>query len=373
MPFFSIIIPCYNQAIYLTDCLDSLLLQSYSDWEAIVINDGSTDNTGETAKKYTEKDSRIKLIDQSNQGLSAARNTGIKNAIGERLIFLDADDFFYDNALEVISRTAQLSDEYTLIQYGYAYISENKQTILRKILPSQKKQMIPDVFYAVPGPCNTLAISKNLALQCGPFDITLKSLEDWDYWIRTAKCGAKIKTIQESLVYYRYVKNSMSRNAFVMYESYKTVASRAPHYDNRLPIDAQGNKQYNINLQPSLNGALIRMLGVSIMQGKIDESIAFFKQESSKPIYAYSPIQFEEMCSYLSFRYWYSKADIDYVLNELYPLFKQFFKSMGCKSGFISEAMYHIFKRHLYYRNINKYGRWIGSLVNYILRKKYAK
>jgi hypothetical protein len=165
----------------------------------------------------------------------------------------------------------------------------------------------------------------------------------------------------------------MSRNPFVMYESFKRVASRSPHKDERLPSTAPGNKEYNIQLQQLFNSTLIRMLGVSIMQGKIEESVAYFKQESSQPIYAYRPIQFEEMCSYLSFRYWYSKADIDYALNDLLPLFKQFFKSMGCRHVFIKEATYHIFKRHYFYRNINKYGRWFGSLFNYYLRKKYAK
>jgi len=373
MPFFSIIIPCYNQAHYLSDCLDALINQSFKDWEAIVVNDGSTDNTSELTNTYLLQDNRIKLIEQNNQGLSAARNSGVKNAIGERLIFLDADDFFYDNALEVISNAAKVSDDKTLIQYGYAYLTENKETVLRKVLPVQKKQLIPDIFYGVPGPCHTIAISKNLAEQCGPFDITLKSLEDWDFWIRAVKCGAKIQTIQQSLVYYRYVKNSMSRNAFVMYESFKKVANRAPHIDDRVSLTAPGNKAYNVHVQQSFNGALIRMLGVSIMQGKIEESVAFFKQESSQPIYAYKPIQFEEMCSYLSFRYWYSKADIDYVLKELLPLFKKFFKSMGSTPAFTTEATYHIFKRHYNNRNINKYGRWFGSLFNYVLRKKYAK
>ena len=130
MPFFSIIIPCYNQAHYLSDCLNSMINQSFKDWEAIVVNDGSTDNTSELTNTYLLQDNRIKLIEQNNQGLSAARNTGIKNAIGERLIFLDADDFFYDNALEVISNAAKVSDDKTLIQYGYAYLTENKKTIV---------------------------------------------------------------------------------------------------------------------------------------------------------------------------------------------------------------------------------------------------
>ena len=372
MPFFSIIIPCYNQANFLVDCLDSLLKQSFNEWEALVINDGSTDNTNEVVATYMEKDNRIKLIEQHNQGLSAARNSGIKSAKGKRLIFLDADDFFYDNALNVISKAAETLDDTTMIQYGYAYITEQRENVLRNVMPVQKEQLIPDIFYSVPGPCHTIAISKVLVDKCGPFDTSLKSLEDWDFWIRAVKCGGKIQTIQQPLVYYRYVKNSMSRNAFVMFKSFKKVASRAIQKDERISENAPGNKVYNIQLHQTLNGALIRMLGVSIMQGKIEPSVELFKKESTQPIHAYKPLQFEEMCSYLSFRYWYGKSDIDFVLNKLLPLFKQFFKSMGCTTEFTKEATYHIFKRHYFYRNINRYGRLIGSFLNYYLRKKYA-
>ena len=87
---FSIIIPCYNQAHFLSDCLDSLLAQTYRNWEAIVVNDGSTDNTNEVAKSYFIRDNRIKFLEQKNGGLSSARNTGIRNAVGDRFIFLDS-------------------------------------------------------------------------------------------------------------------------------------------------------------------------------------------------------------------------------------------------------------------------------------------
>ena len=96
---FSIIIPCYNQAHFLPDCLESLVNPSFSNWEAIVVNDGSTDNTNEVAKSYCLKDNRIRIIQKENGGLSSARNKGIENANGSRLIFLDSDDFLYEKCL----------------------------------------------------------------------------------------------------------------------------------------------------------------------------------------------------------------------------------------------------------------------------------
>ena len=87
----------------MSQCLDSLLEQEFKNWEAIVINDGSSDNTNEVVQKYSALDSRIKLVVKENGGLSSARNFGIANALGNSFIFLDADDFLYPNCLEKIA------------------------------------------------------------------------------------------------------------------------------------------------------------------------------------------------------------------------------------------------------------------------------
>ena len=88
----SIIIPVYNAEKYLGKCLDSILNQTYSDFEIIIVNDGSSDSSDSICKKYMLDEPRIQYIIQKNQGVSAARNTGIKRAKGEYLLFVDADD-----------------------------------------------------------------------------------------------------------------------------------------------------------------------------------------------------------------------------------------------------------------------------------------
>ena len=89
-PAVSVIIPCYNHAHYLCRAVQSVLAQTYADWEAIIVDDGSTDNTREVATRFS--DPRVRYIYQENRGLSAARNTGISAAQGSYLAFLDADD-----------------------------------------------------------------------------------------------------------------------------------------------------------------------------------------------------------------------------------------------------------------------------------------
>ena len=110
MPNISIIIPVYNVENYLEECLNSVLCQDYKDFEIICINDGSTDTSTDILKKYLTIDDRIKLITQDNQGLSCARNAGIKQAQGKYIYFLDSDDMLKDD--KVLSYLYQKAEEY---------------------------------------------------------------------------------------------------------------------------------------------------------------------------------------------------------------------------------------------------------------------
>ena len=101
IPAISVIIPVYNVEKYLACCLDSALAQTYQNLEIICVNDGSQDASGEILREYQKKDPRVKIITQGNQGLSAARNNGLKEAVGEYIYFLDSDDFIHPQLLEI--------------------------------------------------------------------------------------------------------------------------------------------------------------------------------------------------------------------------------------------------------------------------------
>lgn len=98
----SVIVPVYNVEKYISECIESLINQTFKDIEIILINDGSTDRTGEICRKYSEDDNRILLIDKENEGLSIARNTGLSMAKGEYIAFVDSDDFIDHNMLEIM-------------------------------------------------------------------------------------------------------------------------------------------------------------------------------------------------------------------------------------------------------------------------------
>ena len=99
----SIIIPCYNHAQYLDVTLSSVINQTFSNWECIIVNNGSEDDTKIIAAKWCEKDSRFKYVEQENKGVSAARNKGIRISKGEFILPLDADDYIVETFLEKLT------------------------------------------------------------------------------------------------------------------------------------------------------------------------------------------------------------------------------------------------------------------------------
>lgn len=102
MPFFSIISPVYNTAAYLEKFLNSILSQSFTDYEVILIDDGSTDRSFEICKEYEQKDKRIKVFSQSNKGAGSARNSGIEKAISDYVLFFDSDDWINEDTLKIL-------------------------------------------------------------------------------------------------------------------------------------------------------------------------------------------------------------------------------------------------------------------------------
>lgn len=132
----SVIIPIYNKEKYLDNCLKSIINQSYKEIEIILINDGSTDSSEEICKRYKSKDNRIKLISTENRGAASARNTGIENAVGKYLSFIDADDYientYYETMLDLIkTHNAQIAEcGFERINEGekYTFPKKNQET-----------------------------------------------------------------------------------------------------------------------------------------------------------------------------------------------------------------------------------------------------
>lgn len=127
----SIIVPIYNAERYLYRCLDSILLQSYKDIEIILVDDGSPDNSGKICDHYASKDNRVKVIHQTNQGVSVARQTGLDNATGEYVIHVDADDWIEPTAIELLYEKAK-KDNADMVISDYWIESDDQEPFWAK-------------------------------------------------------------------------------------------------------------------------------------------------------------------------------------------------------------------------------------------------
>ncbi|RYY07628.1 MAG: glycosyltransferase family 2 protein [Sphingobacteriaceae bacterium] len=193
----SIITPCYNYGMYLPETLNSLIAQSYTDWECIIINDGSKDNTEEVGQKYAKLDSRIKYYYQNNTGLAGARNAALRIAQGKYIQLLDADDLIQPEKLRLQVELILSNPNIDLIYSSMKLFKSNAKDRVYKdfhlpnnINPSGKNEtiinaLLEDTFF-LPG---CVFFKKELYEKTGNFNESLYGLEDWNYWSRAALLG----------------------------------------------------------------------------------------------------------------------------------------------------------------------------------------
>lgn len=195
----SIVIPCYNQSQWLPDAVNSALNQTVP-CEVIIVNDGSTDNTSEVAKMFD-----VKLIEKENGGLSSARNAGIKEAIGEWILTLDADDKISPDFVE---KCLKHNNEYDIIGTGQQEFGESDSKHIFKTNPT-----FQDFVQNNQINCCSL-FRKKIWEELGGYDEEMKiGYEDYDLWLRATHAGYKVVTIPEYLFFYRKHGVSMVTNA----------------------------------------------------------------------------------------------------------------------------------------------------------------
>lgn len=358
---YSIIIPCYNHGIFLTDSINSLISQSYNNWEAIIINDGSTDNTIEIADYWCKKDSRIKLISVSNNGLSSARNTGINYSTGEYIALLDADDKFEFNHLQSLLNVFQAGSD--IVFTGYKYFSDS--TLINHSVRLNKSINFQHILDGNIVPPVAVAFKRSIFEFSGGFDTSLKSAEDWDLWIRFYKIGFCLGISDESSALYRISPNSMSRHFLTMYEALKNVSLQAYSIDYRISLEFPLNRSISHNNFDSIKKNLLLCLGVAILQNKISIAVDLFKRETEMFDFDFEIGDFKYLCSYLSFRYHVSKEDLNWVFETLHPQFFVFFQELNLPELDIKDTMKEVFSIHYKIRNKYKWGI-LSPLVNRI-------
>jgi glycosyltransferase involved in cell wall biosynthesis len=208
----SIIIPCYNYSRYLHECFSNLQAMTYQDWEAIVIDDGSTDQTMEVVRSWQTKEPRIQYFYQQNQGVSKARNYGLNKSNGDLIQFLDADDLLSKEKLEVqvayFKKFQEADLTYTenyYFQDGFSKTKFPDQEMLGREWMIRfsgegafaMEQLIRNNLAVVSSPM----IRKDLAKKAGNFPESIAHTEDWQYWMQCVLAGARIQFIQNKNAY----------------------------------------------------------------------------------------------------------------------------------------------------------------------------
>ncbi|WP_308990859.1 glycosyltransferase family 2 protein [Mariniflexile litorale] len=219
MPYFSVIIPLYNKENYVNKTLQSILSQTFTDFEIIIINDGSTDNSIEEVKKTN--DPRIKLYNQTNQGLSGARNSGIKKATANYIAFIDADDFWLPHHLEQLHNLINNYPDKGLYCTGYT-IQKSTSVFHRahfNELQENFKGIVPCFFKHSLQNCvawvSAICIPKDVFNDIGYFDLEIFSEQDIDLYIRIAtKYEVALDNTSVSAIYNRTMEDGISNALF---------------------------------------------------------------------------------------------------------------------------------------------------------------
>ena len=238
MPTVSVIIPAYNAADFISETIEAALAQTYRDFEVIVVNDGSTDDT---MARLHEFGSRIRVHEQSNSGVATARNTGVKIATGSWIAFLDSDDLWMPRKLE-----RQLAQSDALMRY-----TDRLNIGARGDLPELQSLVTPmydgDVFELLMMEGNfitssSVLVQRQVFEQMNGFFTGLNGTEDWDLWLRIAE-RHRIGLCTEPLVSYRFHPGGISRNYRKMGRERQQVIARALALERGRALDWRARRR----------------------------------------------------------------------------------------------------------------------------------
>ena len=206
----SVVSPVYNGSAYLTPFLQSVLNQSFSDFELIMVDDGSTDDSVQIIQTYQEKDARIHLIRQNHQGAGSARNIGLSHVKGQYIIFLDSDDWFNEDFFKImLNRITKDQSDVAVCEFfiynqqtGEKQISAIAETGNQKI---EKTNLVFDLFT----PNTWVKVYRTAFLKENHLLFQeIPSCNDWSFAFASLACANRISVIREPLVYYRTQTNT---------------------------------------------------------------------------------------------------------------------------------------------------------------------
>ena len=233
MPTVSVIIATYNRENFIREAIDSVLKQTYTDYEIIVIDDASEDNTENIVQDYINKNPKIKYIkNDQNLGIARTRNKGLRLASGIYIAPLDSDDYWMDrDKLKKQVEFLNANPDYALLGGGIMHIDAQSKPIKKVLFPVYDSVIRNIILQFNPFAQSTLLFRKNVALECGGYSIEYKICDDYELWL---KMGLKYKftNIPQILAGYRIHGGNIThtKRLTAAREILEIVRIYAPHY-----------------------------------------------------------------------------------------------------------------------------------------------
>jgi glycosyltransferase involved in cell wall biosynthesis len=226
-PCVSVIIPAYNSMRYIEEAIQSVLIQSFTDFEVLVIDDGSTDDSREKILNISQRDERVRYIRQANQGVSAARNHGFNLSSGELIAFLDSDDAWLPNNLELKVHKI-LQEDFGLV-HSDAFVMDENSKNNNVIMKGQEGWLLRDILLwnstQVLAPSSIL-VKRHVVNNVGLFDTHLSTSADHDFFIRVAALF-RIGRVPQVTWHYRIHGANMHKNISLMEHDILYLYSKA--------------------------------------------------------------------------------------------------------------------------------------------------
>lgn len=230
----SIVIPARDAAKTIARTLESVLSQSHSRWEALVIDDGSVDATPEIIASYAARDTRFVALRSDGGGVSIARNVGLSHANGQRVLFLDSDDWVDEHFLSKMNAALDQDSAAVAAYCDYCRV----MTDGGETPPYSNTAIAYSPFETFARTCGTavhsVLVKKSAVLNVGGFDVTLRTCEDWDLWQRISRRGGSWIHVNETLSYYWSSEHSLTRDLRQMLADGKSVTARGFSVDERV-------------------------------------------------------------------------------------------------------------------------------------------
>jgi len=235
MPVISVIVPIYNAERYIRECITSILIQTYSDWELLLVDDGSSDRSGFICDEFAQHDDRIRVFHTNNRGASSARNLGIKEMTGQWVIFVDADDYISSTTFEICMKQC-IDNKLDLIQFYYSRSSLNNVCVGIGTPPLSCNEYIMKRKYllCIGGSMISTSIINNNHIH---FDEHLKLAEDQIFMMECLLFAKCLQRISNNLYFYRDTPNSITSHQQTkdILETINKLVDFKPRYNAFIP------------------------------------------------------------------------------------------------------------------------------------------